>query len=51
MVILNKVDVSTNGLIKCPAIKALEEESAIVPIDTGIDDEHIGYSKRDGFHA
>jgi|CXWL01.1.fsa_nt_gi hypothetical protein len=51
MVILNKGDVFTNGLIKCPAIKAVEEETPIVPVDTGLDHEHIGYSKRDGFHA
>ena len=51
MVILNEGDVFTNGRLKCHAIKALEEEPPIVLVNTGIDHQHIGYSKRDGFHA
>jgi hypothetical protein len=36
VVILNEDDVFTNGRIKYPAIKALEEEPPIVPVNKGV---------------
>ena len=50
MVILKEGDVFANGHPKCHAIKALEEESPIIPVDTGIDHTHW-YRKRDDFHV
>ena len=51
VVILNEGDVLTNGRIKCPAIKALEEEPPVVPVHTGLDYERTGYRKRGDFHV
>ena len=51
MVILNEGDVPANGRLKCPGIKALEEEAPIVSVETRLDNKHIGYRKRDHFHG